>query len=207
MTITMPAGGMSYSGHDPDHELVRRILAGDTLAFETLIRRHNRVLYRTARSILRDDTEAEDVLQDAYLRAFQALGTFRGEAGLRTWLTRIVINEAIARTRKSGRRAQIIDIAADVQWDSEHRQTAETDMDDTRVEQPDQAAARAQTRRLIEKKIDLLPEAFRTVFMLRAVEDMPVEEVAACLQIPEATVRTRFFRARHAARSACARGR
>ncbi len=166
------------------------------------MRRFNRVLYRTARSIVKNDAEAEDVLQEAYLRAFQALPTFRGESTLTTWLTRIVINEGLARTRKSARRAEIIDINGDVEWDN---LAVEATMNQPKVEQPDEAALRAETRRLIEAKIDALPEVFRTVFMLRGLEEMSVEETAACLDIPEATVRTRYFRARAMLRESLSR--
>jgi RNA polymerase sigma-70 factor, ECF subfamily len=96
----------------PDPELIERILSGDKSAFEQLMRRYNRALYRTARSILKDDTEAEDALQDAYLLAYRGLGKFRGESSLSTWLTRIVVNESIAHSRKTARTAKIIDFGA-----------------------------------------------------------------------------------------------
>jgi RNA polymerase sigma-70 factor (ECF subfamily) len=166
------------------------------------MRRHNQLLYRTARSILRDDAEAEDALQDAYLQAYRAIGQFRADAKLATWLTRIVINEAIARSRKSSRRAEIIRLGGDKEWDN---QAAEENMTEGIPEQPECAASRAETRRLLERKIDELPDAFRTVFVMRAVEDMTVEEVAVRLEIPEATVRTRFFRARSLLREALSR--
>lgn len=188
--------------HLTDAGLVAAIRAGERQGFELLMRRFNRVLYRTARSIVKNDAEAEDVLQEAYLRAFQALPSFRGESSLATWLTRIVINEGIARTRKRARRAEIIDINGDVEWDSA---TLEANMNGAAVEQPDESALRAQTRRLIEAKIDALPEAFRTVFMLRGLEELSSEETAACLDIPEATVRSRYFRARGMLREALAR--
>lgn len=185
-----------------DQEIIRRVLSGDLEAFELLMRRYNRPLYRTARSILKDDTEAEDVLQDAYLLAYQGIGKFRGDSTLSTWLTRIVVNEAIARTRKSARRGKILQFGAE--WQSESDED-EAKMSQATIEQPDQAAMRAEVRRLIEKKIDDLPDAFRTVFVLRALEEMSVEEVAACLDIPEATVRTRFFRAKSLLREALSR--
>lgn len=184
-----------------DAALARRIAAGDQSAFEILMRRYNRPLYRTARSILKDDAEAEDVLQDAYLLIFRNLDKFRGDSALSTWLTRIVINEAIARSRKTARRAEIIQLA------EPHRdnQAAEASMSQSATEQPEQAALRAEVRRLLEKKIDDLPEAFRTVFMLRALEEMTVEETAACLDIPDATVRTRYFRAKGLLRESLSR--
>lgn len=185
-----------------DAELAQKIASGDHGAFESLMRRYNRVLYRTARSILKDDTEAEDALQDAYLQAYRAMAKFRGDATLSTWLTRIVINEAIARSRKTARRAQVFVIGAAPQ---EEPEAAEVDMSESHMERPEQAAARAETRRLLEKKIDDLPDAFRTVFILRALEEMTVEETAACLSIPEATVRTRYFRAKGLLREALSR--
>jgi RNA polymerase sigma-70 factor (ECF subfamily) len=163
--------------------------------FEPIIRRHNRLLYRTARSIVRDDAEAEDILQDAYLQAFRSLPSFRGDSSLSTWLTRIVINIAMARVRKSARRAEIIPLEGampDENWP-------------TGAEAPDTSAMRADVRRLLERQIDALPDAFRTVFMLRALEEMSVEETSAALGIPEATVRSRHFRARSLLREALCR--
>jgi RNA polymerase sigma-70 factor (ECF subfamily) len=185
-----------------DADLVRGIAAGDRQAFTLLMRRHNRPLYRTARSILRDDSEAQDALQEAYLLAFRNIAKFRGESSLLTWLTRIVVNSAIARSRKISRRAEVIEISAEPDWDKE---TAGAPVDCQASRQPEQSAERAELRRIIEKKIDDLPEAFRTVFMLRAVEEMPVEDVAASLGIPEATVRTRYFRAKGLLRESLAR--
>jgi RNA polymerase sigma-70 factor, ECF subfamily len=182
----------------PDVELARRVAQGDQAAFQQLMRRHNRVLYRTARSILKDDAEAEDALQEAYLRAFHAIGDFRGEAKLSTWLVRIVANEALGHLRKRTRSAQAIPITRY----AEGLEAVEAHMNESLAEQPEDAALRAQTRRLLEAKIDQLPDAFRTVFVLRAVEELSVEETAAALDIPEATVRTRFFRARSQLREA-----
>lgn len=185
-----------------DTDIATRIAAGDHGAFELMMRRFNRPLYRTARSILRDDAEAEDVLQDAYLLAFRSMDKFRGESSLATWLTRIVANEAIARSRKTSRRAQIIRLDGD---NASINEAAETDMNEATSEQPEGAAMRSEARRLLEKKIDALPDVFRSVFMLRAVEEMTVEETAACLDIPEATVRSRFFRARALLRESLSR--
>jgi RNA polymerase sigma-70 factor (ECF subfamily) len=187
-----------------DADIVRGISAGDRHAFELLMRRHNRSLYRTARSILRDDTEAEDALQEAYLLAFRNIGNFRGESSLSTWLTRIVVNSAIARSRKIRRRAEIIEIGAHPDLGRDLG-TAEEAMHCQASQQPEQSVERADLRRIIEKRIDDLPEAFRTVFMLRAVEEMSVDDVAASLGIPEATVRTRYFRAKGLLRESLAR--
>jgi len=182
-----------------DADILQRISGGDRNAFELLMRRYNRPLYRTARGILKDDAEAEDVLQDAYLLAFRNLAKFRGESSLSTWLTRIVVNEAIARARKTGRRAEIIQLGSEPEWDNG---TAEASMNQPTPAQPEQIVQRAEVRRLIEKKIDGLPEAFRIVFIMRELEEMTVEETAACLDIPEATVRTRHFRAKGLLREA-----
>ena len=172
-----------------DAELVAGAVAGSVRAFERIMRRHNRLLFRTARSILRSDEDAEDVLQEAYLHAWRALAGFRAEARLSTWLVRIVVNEALGRLRLRQRGAQVIPLDNAIDW-------METQMEAPSCEQPEPAAMRAQMRRLIEAHIDLLPDTFRTVFMLRAVEEMSVQEVASALGIPEATVRTRFLRAR-----------
>jgi RNA polymerase sigma-70 factor, ECF subfamily len=197
---TRAASSANQGLHDAD--LVQRIQSGDQAAFELLMRRYNRALYRTARSILKDDAEAEDVLQEAYLLAYRGLDKFRGDSTVSTWLTRIVVNEAIARLRKTARRAQVIALDGDSDWTN---QAAEANMNEATHEQPEQAVMRAEARRLLEKKIDALPDAFRTVFVLRAVEEMTVEETALCLGIPEPTVRTRFFRARGLLREALAR--
>lgn len=184
-----------------DAALARRIAAHDQAAFTLLMRRHNQLLFRTARSILRDDSEAEDVLQEAYLQAYRAIGQFRGDARLSTWLTRIVVNQAIARARQSARRAGVMQLHADAQAINE---ASEVNMNQAVSESPESGAMRGQARALMERSIDALPEVYRTVFMLRAVEEMSGEEVAACLAIPEATVRSRFFRARGLLRAALA---
>ncbi|HTE14190.1 MAG TPA: RNA polymerase sigma factor, partial [Burkholderiales bacterium] len=186
----------------PDAEIARRVAAGNEDAFHLLMRRHNQTLYRAARSILKDDADAEDAVQEAYLLAYRAMGRFRGEAKLSTWLVRIVVNEAIARLRKRSRRAEVIRLDGETESGIE---AGEMTMNETPSEQPEQSALRAETRRLLEKKIDELPDAFRTVFVLRALEEMTVEEAAVVLGIPEATVRTRFFRARGLLRESLAR--
>ena len=174
-----------------DADLAARALTGDELAFESIMRRHNRLLFRTARSILKNDAETEDALQEAYLRAWRALATFRAEAKLSTWLVRIVINESLGRLRRHGAHVIPLDTAMECA-----EQQMEAWMEDDPDQQPDRVAMRGEVRRLMEARIDTLPDAFRTVFMLRAVEELSVEEIAMALEIPEATVRTRFFRAR-----------
>jgi RNA polymerase sigma-70 factor (ECF subfamily) len=174
-----------------DAELAHRVAQREPAAFEVLMRRHNRTLFRTARAILRDDAEAEDALQDAYLQAYKGIGSFRGEAKLSTWLARIVANEALMRVRRRARRAEIVPLRPEAA-EAEIYQIADTNMNDT----PEISAQRAEMRRLLEAQIDLLPDDFRAVFVLRAVDEMSVEDTAEALGIPAATVRTRLFRAR-----------
>jgi RNA polymerase sigma-70 factor (ECF subfamily) len=188
-----PAPGLS------DHDLATHVADGDTSAFETLMRRHNRALFRTARAILKDDADAEDALQEAYIKAYRMMREFRGEARLSTWLGRIVANEALMRLRKDVRRSGIIPLQPYATIEDLH------DMPDDMRENPEAAAERAQMRKLIEAKLDGLPDVYRPVFVLRAVEDMSVEETASVLQIPEATVRSRFFRARSLLRESLAK--
>jgi RNA polymerase sigma-70 factor (ECF subfamily) len=175
----------------PDAELAVRVAAGEAAAFEVVMRRHNRALFRTARAILRDDAEAEDALQEAYLQAYRAIGSFRGEAKLSTWLARIVANEALMQSRKRARRAEIVPLKPGTP-DGELDDIPDGNIDET----PERSAQRVEMRRLLEAQIDSLPDDYRVVFVLRAVEEMSVEETAEALGIPAATVRTRLFRAR-----------
>jgi RNA polymerase sigma-70 factor (ECF subfamily) len=196
--LKMSAALLSQKMPLSDMELSRSIANGDIKAFEQLMRRHNRSLFRTARAILRDDAEAEDAVQEAYLRAYRSFGSFRGEAKVSTWLVRIAANEALARRRKEARRTNIVPIrGADLK-------AADTvpEARAPHADQPEHQAARGELRRLFEAKIDTLPEAFRSVFVLRALEELSVDETAAALDIPPATVRTRFFRARSLLREA-----
>jgi RNA polymerase sigma-70 factor (ECF subfamily) len=173
-------------------QLIARIRAGDARAMETVMRKHNRTLYRTARAILRNDAEAEEAVQDAYLKGFRTLDRFRQESKLSTWLVRIVANEALMRRRRrTGENAAVIPITG-----------TEDPMESG--EGPERAAERGELRRLLERRIDRLPDDYRVVFMLRALEEWSVEETAAALGIPEPTVRTRFFRARALLRNALA---
>jgi RNA polymerase sigma-70 factor (ECF subfamily) len=184
---------------DDDLGIARRIVAGDRAAFELLMRRHNRRLYRMARATLRNDAEAEDALQDAYLHAYRSMNQFRGDSQLFTWLSRLVLNECFARLRRSARRQKVIPIV-DAPDYIEHTDAMTTHDDDA----PDQALARSQVRALLERKLDALPKLFRVVFVLRSIEEMSVEETAQCLNIPEATVRSRHFRARSMLRESLA---
>jgi RNA polymerase sigma-70 factor (ECF subfamily) len=172
----------------PDAELARRVAGGDHSAFEAVMRRHNRAMFRTAHAILRDHAEAEDALQEAYLQAYRTMGSYRGEARLSTWLARVVANEALMRLRKRSRRSEILPLHAG----ADISEITDGSMD----KQPENAARRAELRKMLEARIEALPGAYRAVFMLRAVEEYSVEETAAILQIPEATVRSRLSRAK-----------
>lgn len=175
----------------PDAELARRVAGGDHSAFEAMMRRHNRAMFRTALGILRDHAEAEDALQEAYLQAYRTMGSYRGKARLSTWLARVVANEALMRLRKRSRRSEILPLHAGADI-SEITEITDGSMD----KQPENAARRAELRKMLEARIEALPGAYRAVFMLRAVEEYSVEETAAILQIPEATVRSRLSRAK-----------
>jgi RNA polymerase sigma-70 factor, ECF subfamily len=184
---------------EDDWALARRIAAGDKVAFESLMRRYNRRLYRLARATLRDDSEAKDALQEAYIRAYRSMSQFRGESALSTWLSRLVLNECGARRRRSTRRENIMPIVSSDEVSDRILGVADSS------EQPDRALARAQIRDLLERKVGNLPDVFRVVFILRAVEELSVEEVATILNIPEETVRSRHFRAKGMLREAVAR--
>jgi RNA polymerase sigma-70 factor (ECF subfamily) len=175
-----------------DAELARRIAARDASAFETLMRRYNRRLFRVARAILRSDQDAEDALQEAYVAAWRNIAGFRGAAQLATWLTRIVVNEAYGRLRRASR-ARVVPLG---EGPDMNEPAVGAEAHDAAATDPEAAAMQTETRRLLERHIDALPEQFRTAFMLREVEELSVEEAAACLDVPEATVRSRTFRAR-----------
>jgi len=187
-----------------DLELARRVAGGDIAAFERLLRRFNRSLYRVARAILKDDAEAEDALQEAMLRAYRSMSSFRGDARLSTWLVRIVANEALGRLRVTTRRGAVVPLHPDASDVAEFDQPADAAPPSVRQD-PEQEAMRTELRSLLESRIDSLPDTFRVVFVLRALEEMSVEETANCLGIPPATVRTRFFRARSLLREAMSR--
>jgi RNA polymerase sigma-70 factor, ECF subfamily len=181
-----------------DQDLAALIAGGDQDAFAFLMRRHNQRLFRTARSILRNDSEAEDAVQDAYILAYSSIGQFRADASLATWLTRIVVNVALGQLRKTTRRTNIAFLHGEPGADND---SDDADLHESSAESPEAGVMRAQARALLESSIEALPDAFRTVFVLRAVEEMSGEEVGLCLGIPEATVRSRFFRARNQLRA------
>jgi RNA polymerase sigma-70 factor (ECF subfamily) len=201
MSSMMHASGpQPLSREIDDASLAQRVAARDTAAFELLMRRYNRRLYRLARSMLRDAAEAEDALQDAYLAAYQSIASFRGDASLGTWLSRVVANQCLARIRRQARRDNIVPIVSIAGDPDEEGEPMAFDP----IETPDRALVRAELRAVLERKLDELPEAFRTVFVLRCVEELSVEETAQTLNIPEATVRSRHFRARSLLREALA---
>ena len=179
--------------------LAQRVADGDRCAFELLMRRYNRRLYRLARASLGDEAEAKDALQDAYLSAYRSIGTFRGDATLSTWLSRLVLNACGARRRRSSRRDNIVPIVR-----TEHLMDLVARVPDS-GEQPEQLVARTQIRRVLERKVSELPEIFRVVFVLRSVEELSVEEIADILAIPPETVRSRHFRARGILRESLAK--
>lgn len=173
-----------------DQQLVSLALQRDEVAVRAITRRFNRRLYRVARSILRNDSEAEDVVQETYVRAFTSLDTFRGEAGFGTWLTRIAMNEALGRLR---RRRPMVD------WDTHGEDRIHAEIIQFPVSannDPERTMARSEIRDVLERSIDQLPDAFRVVFVARIVEGMNVEETAELLGLRPETVKTRLHRAR-----------
>ncbi len=175
-----------------EHELIGYARAGHQDAFRTIMQRCNQRLFRIARGVVRDDVEAEDVLQEAYTRAFEHLEGFREESSLFTWLTSVTLNEARGRLRK--RRLTVSVDAIEAAQNS----GAEIIMLNSAAatESPESSAARSQMRLLIEQALDGLPEPFRIVFIMREMEELSVEETAANLNLPAATVKTRLHRAR-----------
>ena len=177
-----------------DDRLVADAREGQPVAFRRIMKRYNQRLYRTARGILGDDMEAEDAVQEAYLRAFEHLSEFRGESSLATWLTRIVINEALGRKRK---RRPTVDIdTVDLDKPSDGRLILFPGV----AANPEIEAGRNEMRRLLDRLVDDLPERFRVVFVLREMEQLTVEETAAQLGVKPETVRSRLHRARQALR-------
>ena len=182
-----------------DAGLVTRVRAGDPAGFEVIMRRHNQRLYRLARGILRNGSEAEDVVQEAYVRSYEKLDDFVGPNGFGAWLGKIVINEALGRLRKRGRVISLDDHVRGSGGSVAHHR-----IDTMMATQPDpeRLAASGELRRLIENAIDTLPHDFRMVFILRTVEGLNVSETAQYLSIRPETVKTRFHRARRLLQSA-----
>jgi RNA polymerase sigma-70 factor (ECF subfamily) len=175
---------------EPDETLIQRICAGDTACFEVLMRRHNQRIYRTVRAVLGDDADAEDVMQQAYISAYQHLDRFEGRARFSTWMTRIAINEAYARLRKRHR-------TEPAPWEDDH---AMADEPEAAGPTPEQFAARQEMQVLLERAVDTLSVPNRTVFVMRAVEGLSTAETAECLKISEEAVKTRLHRANEALR-------
>jgi RNA polymerase sigma-70 factor (ECF subfamily) len=173
-----------------DAELVRRALNRDPDAFRTIMQRHNRRLFRIARSVLRDASEAEDAVQEAYMAAFKYLPSFRGDSSLGSWLSRIAMNEALGRLRRKSVAARVTPVgqvpeAEIIQFPS----TAPYD-------DPERTMAQRQILHLVEQATDALPEVYRVVFVTRVIEGMSVEETAELLGLKPETVKTRLHRAR-----------
>ncbi len=171
-----------------DEEVVSRVLGGDTAVFEILMRRYNQLVYRSARAILREDTEAEDVMQEAYVRAYQNLHQFAGRAKFSTWISRIAINEALARKNRRS-------LYQEPEPMSEG-QNRTMDRFASNAPSPEQQTSLSETHVLLERAIETLPEIYRTVFVLRDVEDMDTAGTAVALDITEESVKTRLHRAR-----------
>jgi RNA polymerase sigma-70 factor (ECF subfamily) len=181
----------------PDVELVEMARAGEEVAVRLIVRRHNQQLFRVARSILRNDAEAEDVVQATYVSAFTSLAAFRNQSQLATWLTRIALNEALGRLRKARRTVDL----EELDMPSRGRD-ANLIHFPASVPDPEAEASRNQARRLLERAVDSLPLTFRPVFILRDVQGMNIEETAALLDLKPETVKTRLFRARKLMREA-----
>lgn len=176
--------------------LVARFRRGDPLAARTIIQRHNRMLWRLARGIVGDDTEAEEALHNAYVRALTSISTFRGESSLAAWMGRIVVNEAL---RRRAARRDLLDLD-EIAESLPPGHPGSVTM--PRPPDPEIAAARQQVRQLVERAVDALPAPFRAVFMMRIIEQMSIEETAAALDIPIGTAKTRLHRANQQLRAA-----
>jgi RNA polymerase sigma-70 factor (ECF subfamily) len=201
--------GAVQAGTEDDAQLARRTAAGDHAAFDRIMRRYNQRLYRLAVGVLGDASEAEDVLQESYVRAYYAIGGFAGSGSLGAWLARIVRNEAIDRVRARDHRRVRIMLAADLvradaegdELASDHAGDQDVSDDNNTRSDPQAATEIAEIRQTLERAIERLPDPFRSAFMLREVEGLSVEEAAEYLGIPAATVKTRDYRARALLRS------
>jgi len=170
-----------------DEQIVEKVVAGQTALFEVLMRRHNERVYRAARAIIKDESEAEDIMQQAYVNAYSHLRQFDGRSRFSTWLTRIAIHEALARARRRGRYTNM---------DLEHPSTLTVARSIAAPLDPERLAFSRELGALMESAIDRLPDGAREVFILRTVEGMSTEEVAAALDVSEAVIKTRLSRAR-----------
>lgn len=177
-----PASNEGWS----DEQVVTRVLAGEVALYELLMRRYNRRLYRVARAILRDDAEAEDVMQDAYVRAYQKLASFEGRAKFATWLTRIAVHEALARCRRRSRFQSL-----DTSDPSGDLMNSATSADRS----PEEQTYVRELSGVLEGAVLSLSDDHRLVFMLRDVEGMSTEETAQCLNLTQENVKVRLHRA------------
>ena len=171
-----------------DDDVVSRVRAGETGLYEILMRRYNQRLFRVIRSVVMNDDEAEDVLQEAWVRAYEHLDQFAGRASFSTWVTRIAFHEALARTRKNKRWTPLENPEGEIMAEAERRQTT--------AETPEMQAERSQLGRMLQAAVDGLPETYRSVFVLREVEQLSTTETAECLELSEEAVKTRLHRSR-----------
>ncbi|RWA61652.1 MAG: RNA polymerase sigma factor [Mesorhizobium sp.] len=187
---------------DGDMALVRRALAREAGAFRAIIKTHNQRLYRIARGVVRNDAEAEDIVQEAYMRAFASLEAFRGDASLATWLSRIVINEALGRLRKKKRIVAMPENpkARIIRFPLNPSDLNSSDLNPG--DDPERTMAQRQILALVERATDSLPDVYRTVFVARVIEGLSIEETADLLGIRPETVKTRLHRARTLVRKA-----
>ena len=186
MITTANAAVALEKAEQSDEEIIRSVLDGNTGLFELLMRRHNERVYRAVRAIVRDEREAEDVMQQAYVNAFTHLRQFHGAARFSTWLTRIAVNEGLARVRRRGRFEAFDDEDSHVDVFLPHNP----------ADNPERQAFSGELRQLLEWAIDSLPNGTREVFMLRDVEGLSTLEVAECLDVSEDVVKTRLSRGR-----------
>ncbi|MER9235108.1 RNA polymerase sigma factor [Mesorhizobium sp. M0622] len=188
----MPATLTATSAASGDMQLVGRALARDGDAFRTIIKTHNQRLYRIASGVVRDDSEAEDIVQEAYVSAFAHLEAFRGDASLATWLSRIVINEALGRLRKRRRMVAM----------PENPQAEIIRFPLNPSDDPERTMAQRQILELVERATDSLPDVYRMVFVARVIEGLSIEETAELLGVRPETIKTRLHRARALVRKA-----
>ena len=182
--------GLASAASSPlsDEEVVARVRDGDIALYEVLMRRYNQRLFRIVRGILRDDAEAEDVVQETYVRAYAALHQFAGRAQFSTWLAKIAVHEAGSRLRQRNRKQQA---PPNSEWEMQTMETVKSPDPD-----PEQQALRKETVVFLERAVDLLPDMYRCVFMLREVEKMSTSETASSLDLSEEAVKVRLLRAR-----------
>jgi RNA polymerase sigma-70 factor, ECF subfamily len=182
--------GLHISPPTGDADLVRRALAREEAAVRAIMQSNNRRLYRLARGILRNNSEAEDVVQETYVRAFTHLEQFRGDSSLSTWLSRIAMNEALGRLRRQ---------RLGIEWTSQASGVPEAEIIQfplSSADDPEKSMAQRQIQQVVEHAVDELPEAFRLVFIARVIEGMNIEETAETLGLKPETVKTRLHRAR-----------